>query len=150
MLTVKSKWLRVVDYNSSTGRGLSPPGEETMATHTISTESDFARVLNNNETIVLDFWAKWCPPCKGFAPVFEAAANDNPDMAFCRVDTDEVKELKEAFEVKSIPTLVVIRDKILVASQPGYMDKTALANLLEKTRMLDMNELRENLKAEPN
>ncbi len=120
-----------------------------MATYTISTESDFARVLNNNDTIVLDFWAKWCPPCKGFAPVFEAAAKDNPDMAFCRVDTDEVKELKEAFEVQSIPTLVVIREKILVASQPGYMDKTALANLLEKARELDMDQLRETMKSEP-
>ena len=98
-----------------------------MATVTITSEEEFAKVLQHNDTLVLDFWAPWCAPCKGFAPVFEAVANQNEDMAFCRIKTEDAKELKEAFEVSSIPTLLIIRENVLVASHAGYMDKVALA-----------------------
>ena len=104
-------------------------------------------VLQSKLPILVDFWAKWCPPCKGFTPVFEAAAKQHTDMAFCRVDTDELKELKEAFEVKSIPTLVIIRERTVVASQPGYMTKAVLGELLEKAKGLDMDDLRKQVAA---
>lgn len=113
-----------------------------MATFTITTEEEFAKVLETHDTLVLDFWAPWCPPCKGFAPVFEAVAKQNEDMAFCRINTEEVKELKEAFEVSSIPTLVIIRERVLVASHAGYMDKAGLAKVVDEVRELDMDEVR--------
>ena len=113
-----------------------------MATLTITTEEEFAEILKTNDTLVLDFWAPWCAPCKGFAPVFESVANQNEDMAFCRINTEEAKELKEAFEVSSIPTLLIIREKVLVASHAGYMDKKAFAEVVAQVRELDMDEVR--------
>jgi len=119
-----------------------------MSTHTITTEEEFSKVLQENDTLVLDFWAPWCAPCKGFAPVFEAVANDNTDLAFCRINTEEAKELKTAFEISSIPTLLVIREKVLVASHAGYLDKEALAGVISDVRELDMDEVRRNAEAE--
>lgn len=113
-----------------------------MSVHTITTEEDFQNVFSANDTLVLDFWAPWCAPCKGFAPVFESVASQNSDMAFCRINTEEAKELKEAFEISSIPTLMIIRDKVLVASHAGYMDKEALAGVVDQVRGLDMDEVR--------
>jgi thioredoxin len=121
-----------------------------MSTHTISAEEELERVLDGHETVVIDFWAKWCAPCRGFAPVFEAVAKKNADMAFCRVDTDEAEELKRVFEVNSIPTLLIIRERVLVASQQGYMDKVALSDLLEQVRSLDMDAVRQQAEADAN
>ena len=113
-----------------------------MSTFSITTDQELESFLDSHETVVLDFWAKWCPPCRGFAPVFESVASQNSDMAFLRVNAEEAEELKRAFEVESIPTLVAIRDRVLVLSQPGYMDKSALADALDKVRSLDMDEVR--------
>jgi thioredoxin 1 len=114
----------------------------------ISTEQELEEMIDRHETVVLDFWAKWCAPCRGFGPVFEAVAKLNADMAFCRVDTEESEELKHAFEVNSIPTLAVIRDRVLVASQSGYMDKAALTDLIEQVRSLDMDAVRKQAESE--
>ena len=119
-----------------------------MSTHTITTEEELERTLADHDIVVLDFWANWCAPCRGFAPVFEAVAKQNSDMAFCRVNTEEAEKLKRVFEVNSIPTLVVIRDRVLVASQQGYMDKVALSDLLEQVRSLDMDALRQQAEAD--
>jgi thioredoxin len=113
-----------------------------MSTHSISTAAELDAILDSHEVAVLDFWAPWCPPCRGFMPVFEAVARQNTDMAFCRVNTEEAKELKEAFEVASIPTFVVIRDRVIVSSQAGYLSKEVLADTLEEVRSLDMDEVR--------
>ena len=99
-------------------------------------------MIDGHETVVLDFWAKWCAPCRGFGPVFEAVAKQNTDMAFCRVNTEEAEALKRVFEVDTIPTLVVIRDRVLVASQSGYIDKAALTDLIDQVRALDMGAVR--------
>lgn len=113
-----------------------------MPIHTITAEEEFAKLLKTNDTLVLDFWAPWCAPCIGFAPVFQAVAGQNEDMAFCRINTDEAKELKEAFEVSSIPTLLIIRERVLVASHAGYLDKAELAKVVDEVRALDMDEVR--------
>lgn len=113
-----------------------------MPTYSITTEQELESFLGSHETVVLDFWAKWCPPCRGFAPVFESAANQNPDMAFLRVNTEDADELKQAFEVESIPTLVAIRERVLVLSHAGYMDKSALVDALDRVRALDMERVR--------
>jgi thioredoxin-like negative regulator of GroEL len=116
-----------------------------VAVHTVRTEADLERVLEGHGTVVLDFWAPWCEPCREFQPLFEAAALRNPGMAFCRVNASEAKRLKAGFGVKSIPTLVVIRDRIMIAEQPGYLPADALDALLSQVEALDMDEIRREM-----
>ena len=119
-----------------------------MSTFTVETEEELEKIIDGHGTVVLDFWAKWCAPCRGFGPVFEAVAQQNTDMAFCRVDIEEASELKRAFEVSSIPTLAIIRDRVLVVLQTGYMGEHALSNLIEQVRALDMDAIRKQAEAE--
>ena len=109
-----------------------------MTVHDIATESDLARVLDERETIIIDFWSPACPPCKAFAPIFEEASGRHLDVVFCRVNTREDEELSGAFDVEHIPTLVAIRERVLVASQPGYLEGEQLDDLLRQVAALDM------------
>jgi len=119
-----------------------------MTVQDIATESDLAKALEKADTVIIDFWSPVCPPCKAFAPVFEAASHRHPEVAFCRVNTREDEELSGAFEVEHIPTLVVIRDRVLVASQPGYLQGELLDDLIGQVAALDMDSLTD-AKAEP-
>ena len=112
---------------------------------TLNDEEDLAQVVDHREIVVIDFWAPWCAPCRGFLPILEKASESHPDIAFCRVNTEAHKELAQAFEVKSIPTLVVIRERIMIASQPGMLPEAVLDDLIEKSRALDMDELRREM-----
>jgi len=118
-----------------------------MTVHTLIDEADLERVLVEHDTVVLDFWAVWCRPCQEFAPLFERAAERHPELAFCRVNSDEAKALARAFGVKSIPTLLVIKERILVAEQPGYLPESGLEDLLQQTYALDMDEVRREMSA---
>jgi thioredoxin len=118
-----------------------------VTVHTLNDEADLEKVLGEHDTVVIDFWAVWCPPCREFAPLFEHAAERHPDLAFCRVNSDEAKPLARAFGVKSIPTLLVIKERILIAEQPGYVAESALEDLLQKTCALDMEEVRREMAA---
>jgi thioredoxin 1 len=108
-----------------------------MATVEI-TKDNLDGTITDNDIVLLDFWAEWCGPCRQFAPVFEHASVDNPDLVFGKVDTEAQPELGMAFNVMSIPTLMIFREKVLLFSQPGSLPASVLNDLIGKVRALDM------------
>ncbi|MGZ5037537.1 MAG: thioredoxin [Usitatibacter sp.] len=106
------------------------------------TKDNFEQVITSNPTVIVDYWAPWCGPCRGFAPVFECVAEQNPDAVFAKVNTDEEQEIAAHFQIRSIPTLMVFRDQIIVFSQPGALPQGALEQVVTKAKELDMDEVR--------
>jgi thioredoxin 1 len=116
-----------------------------MSTNTIDLgRDDF--VDNVKEGLVLvDWWADWCAPCKAFAPVYDKVAADNPDVTFGKVDTENEPELAASFGIRSIPTLMIFRDGILLFSQAGMLPEEALRDVLRQAQELDMDEVRQQI-----
>ncbi|MCL3995645.1 MULTISPECIES: thioredoxin [Streptomyces] len=111
------------------------------------TKENFDETVSGNEFVLIDFWASWCGPCRSFAPVYEKAAEDNPDLVFGKVDTEAQPELAAAFEIQSIPTLMIVRDQVAVYAQPGALPAPALEDLIKQARALDMDEVRKSIAA---
>ena len=109
------------------------------------TKENFAEVIEGNDVVVVDFWAPWCGPCKSFAPIFEAAAEANLDTTFVKINTEDQQELAGHFQIRSIPTLMVFREQVLIFSQPGVLPESALANLVKEVKALDMDAVRKEM-----
>lgn len=115
-----------------------------MATVELTSET-FDEVVGQDGIVLVDFWAAWCGPCRSFGPVFERASEDNPDIVFGKVDTEAQQALAQAFEIRSIPTLMAVRDGVVLYAQPGALPEPALADLISQARKVDMDEVRRSV-----
>jgi thioredoxin 1 len=106
------------------------------------TQQNIEETINNNDIVVIDFWAPWCGPCQAFKPIFEQASERHGDAVFASCNTEEQTELAAMFQIQSIPTLVVFRAGIGIFGQPGMLPATTLDELMDKVRELDMDEVR--------
>ena len=112
------------------------------------TEATFAETVEGNPIVLVDFWAEWCGPCRMFGPVYENVSTANPDIVFAKVDTEAEQGLAGAFGISSIPTLMAIRDGVVLYSQAGALPEQALTNLVQAVRDVDMDDVRKSLESE--
>jgi thioredoxin 1 len=106
------------------------------------TKENFDQTIQDNETVFIDFWAEWCGPCRSFAPTYESTSEQHPDIVFGKVDTEDQPELAGAFGIRSIPTLMVFRDQIVLYAQPGAIPGNMLESLITQVKELDMEQVR--------
>jgi thioredoxin len=109
------------------------------------TKDNFEQIVTDNPMVIVDFWAPWCGPCKGFAPVFDQASETHQDVVFAKVNTDEEQELAGAFGIRSIPTLMVFREKVVLFQQAGALPASALEQVLTQAKALDMEKVHKEI-----
>ena len=112
------------------------------------TADNFKDTITNNDIVIIDFWADWCGPCRSFAPTFEAASEKHPDIAFAKVNTEEERELAAGFNIRSIPTLMVFREQIILYAEAGALPASAFDQLVEQVKALDMEQVRAEIAAQ--
>lgn len=111
-------------------------------------KDNFEQTIVGNDMVIVDFWAPWCGPCKSFAPTYEAMSDKYPDVVFAKVNTEEEQELAGAFAIRSIPTLMIFREKVILFSQPGALPGSALEEIIGKAKALDMAEVHKQIAEE--
>jgi thioredoxin 1 len=109
------------------------------------TAANFEETVVNNDLVVVDFWAAWCGPCRTFAPIFEAVSEEFPEITFAKVDTEAEQALAANFQIMSIPTLMLIRQKVVLFSQPGAMPKDSLVDVVNQALALDMEQVHKEI-----
>lgn len=112
------------------------------------TADNFKETISGHDIVIVDFWASWCGPCRSFAPTFEAASEKYPDIAFAKVNTEEEREMSAGFNIRSIPTLMVFREQVILYAEAGSLPASALDQLIEQVRSLDMEKVRADIAAE--
>jgi thioredoxin len=108
------------------------------------TVDNIEEILNNKEIVVLDFWADWCGPCKAFGPIFDRVSNKNPDIFFGKINVDEQNELSNDFHIRSIPTLVILKQKTIIYQESGNIPEYILTEIVEKAKSVDVSSLEED------
>jgi thioredoxin 2 len=109
------------------------------------TKENFEQVITESPMVLVDFWAPWCGPCRGFAPIYEHAAESHQDVVFGKINTDQEQELAGAFEIRSIPTLMVFRDKVVLFQQAGALPASALDQVITQAKSLDMAKVHQEI-----
>ena len=112
------------------------------------TKENFQDIVGANDFVIIDFWAPWCGPCRNFAPIYEASAEQHTDIVFGKVNTEEEQELAAYFQIRSIPTLMVFREKVIIFSEPGMLPATAFEDLISRAKELDMDQVRKDIEQE--
>lgn len=109
------------------------------------TKENFDEIVGKNDFVMVDFWAEWCGPCKSFSPIYEKMSDKHPDVVFAKVNTEEQQEVAAHFQIRSIPTLMIFREQIVIFSQPGMLPEEALEELITKAKELDMDDVRRQI-----
>jgi thioredoxin len=112
------------------------------------TDSNFNQTIESGKTVIIDFWAPWCGPCRAFAPTFEAVAEEFPDVVFAKINTEVEQGLAAAFDIRSIPTLMVFREQVVLFSQAGMLPKSALQQVVTQALSLDMTKVHAEIAAQ--
>jgi thioredoxin 1 len=113
-----------------------------------ATQQNFPELVSKNSMVIVDFWAPWCGPCQSFAPIYEALSEKNADIVFAKVNTEAEQVLAGHFQIRSIPTLMIFRDQIIIFAQPGALPGAALEKIIDKAKSLDMDQVRRDIEAQ--
>jgi len=109
------------------------------------TKENFEEIVSKNDMVMVDFWAPWCGPCKGFAPIYDAASEKYADVVFAKVNTDEEQELAQHFSIRSIPTLMMFREKVILFSQAGALPAAGIDSIISQAKALDMEQVHKEI-----